>query len=93
MGETASFDMVGIVSEVDLYAVIYATFDPSCHLFSKNTQQRRFFIFFLIPSCDFGISRYTPRFADEEGSFKPAMCAIVSGSPFRDSMLGRPFLD
>lgn len=92
MGKAASFNMVGIICEVDLYAVIYASFNPAFHLLTKDSQQWGYFIRFLIPSCNFSISRYAPRFADEIGSFKPAMCAIVSGRPFRNTMLGGPFL-
>ena len=83
MGEFAALDVVGVVRQINLRAVVDAAAHFALFLFSKSFQKGRGFLFAPAAGGQWGIGRDAPGLAGEEGSFDLPGRAPVAHRPFR----------
>ena len=84
LGQAAAFDMVGVVGQVNLYAMINAAFHLGFLLFAQCGKQGRHL--FLVSSGQFGINGNVPCLSREESTFDFPCGAIVSGCALTDAV-------
>ena len=76
--QSASFDMIGVVGQVDLRAVVYTGFHSAGFLYAKSVQQGRMFRPCGFSSRQNGVSRDIPRLACQKCAIYLSICTIIA---------------
>lgn len=86
VGEATAFDMVGVVGQIDLGAVVDAAAHLAFFLFAETLQEGRAFPFMDVVPGGYGVNRDAPGLAGEEGTVNLAGGAPVARRPHGDFM-------
>ena len=85
--QTAALDVVRVVGEVDLRAVINAALETHLLLLAQHPQQRHDMPASRLATGQCGICRDIPGLARQEGSLDLSRGAVVAGRALRDAVL------
>ena len=84
--QTAPLDVVGVVGEVDLCAMIYAARHPVCLFLPQGSEQRRYFVAGIDSVRQRGVGRYAPCLSDEACPGHLARAAVIPHGSLGQSM-------
>ena len=84
LGQSAALDMIGIVSQVNLDAMVNAAFHPHLLLFAQSGKQGRHL--FLAPFRQSSLSGNVPGLSREEGSLYLPRSTVITGGTFADAV-------
>lgn len=87
VGQPAAFDVVRVVGEVDLRAVVDAALETHLLLLAQHLQQRHDMPGSQLANGQCGIRRDVPGLARKKGSLDLSRGAVVASRAFRDAVL------
>ena len=87
MGQTATFDVIGVVGQVNLCSVVNASSELGGFLLPQRRQQWRLFLLGFPTLRQDGISRDVPRLTSDESAFNLSCGTIVAGGALCDAEL------
>lgn len=87
VGQPAAFDVIRVVGEVDLRAVVDAALETHLLLLAQHLQQRHDMPGSQLANGQCGIRRDIPGLARQEGSLDLSRGAVVAGRALRDAVL------
>ena len=85
--QTAAFDVIGVIGQVNLRAMIDATLQSRVFLLSQSSQQGRHLLLGGSTLGQNSIRRDVPRLSCEENSINLSARTIIAGRAFRNAEL------